>query len=406
MMTIAQGIAESSSCSSNERRLHGESVANSSDERSNSRNSLLALVTFSDDYNIHEFPPTPDEQPLRVDFQINLRNLLEVDEVSQLCSLEITLRMYWTDPRVTMVQPMGHGPTPQEYVTLNPRAAETFWIPDIFIDQAKELRVPTYYVRPSSIRVYNDSRIRFATRVNFDVACGMDFHKYPHDQQLCEIKFESFGYTNEQMKYVWLEGGIRVLSLIALVHAQATGVLVALKTLPSELSPGNNVNENISLPQFDFEVKLGDNYSTDYYDLAYPGVIMRVLLTRKMSFHLMQTYVPSFIFVTLAWLTVFIPPDQVPGRVTMTMTTLLTLTAMFAAVRSNVPRVSYVSYLDIWMFVCIVFVFSAIIHFIVVIALLRQGRKGWANHVEQGGTLMIPVAFLVFNLVYWSKLYE
>ena len=31
------------------------------------------------------------------------------------------------------------GPTGKslDYVTLNPRAAEKFWIPDIFIDQAK-----------------------------------------------------------------------------------------------------------------------------------------------------------------------------------------------------------------------------------------------------------------------------
>jgi hypothetical protein len=76
---------------------------------------------------------------------------------------------------------------------------------------------------------------------------------------------------------------------------------------------GNNINQNISLPQFDLEVRLGDDYATDYYDLAYPGVIMKIILRRKMSFHVMQTYIPSLIFVTLAWLTIFIPPDQVPG---------------------------------------------------------------------------------------------
>ena len=55
-------------------------------------------------------------------------------------------------------------------------------------------------------------------------------------------------------------------------------------------------------------------FFADYYDLAYPGVIMRILLTRKMSYHLMQTYVPSTIFVSLAWLSIFIPPEQVPGK--------------------------------------------------------------------------------------------
>ena len=62
--------------------------------------SLSRLVTFSPDYNVLEHPPTgdgEDDAPLAVGFQINLRNLLEVNEVSQICSLETTIRIYWED---------------------------------------------------------------------------------------------------------------------------------------------------------------------------------------------------------------------------------------------------------------------------------------------------------------------
>ena len=60
--------------------------------------SLSRLVSFSPDYNLLEHPPTQDDDtPLEVGFQINLRNLLEVNEVSQICSLETTIRIYWED---------------------------------------------------------------------------------------------------------------------------------------------------------------------------------------------------------------------------------------------------------------------------------------------------------------------
>jgi hypothetical protein len=52
----------------------------------------LKLVTFDAGYNIHEYPSPDSGQPLKVGFQINLRNVLEVNEVSQLCSLETTIR--------------------------------------------------------------------------------------------------------------------------------------------------------------------------------------------------------------------------------------------------------------------------------------------------------------------------
>ena len=90
------------------------------------------------------------------------------------------------------------------------------------------------------------------------------------------------------------------------------------------------------------------------------------------------------------------------GRATMTMTTLLTLTAMFGAVRSNVPRVSYVSLLDIWMVACIVFVFLVIIHFMIVISLLRYSKPKAAEKFEHFGIFAIPLLFIAFNCFYWS----
>ena len=78
---------------------------------------------------------------------------------------------------------------------------------------------------------------------------------------------------------------------------------------------------------------------------------------------------------------------------------------MFGSVRSNVPRVSYVSLLDVWMFMCIVFVFIVIIHFIIVISLLRGGYKRAANALETTGATFIPLLFLGFNGLYWPVLF-
>ena len=64
-----------------------------------------------------------------MDFQVNLRNVLEVNEVSQICTLETTIRMFWTDWRVKLKQ--SGLQSELSYVTLNPSAADMFWIPGI-----------------------------------------------------------------------------------------------------------------------------------------------------------------------------------------------------------------------------------------------------------------------------------
>ena len=69
----------------------------------------------------------------------------------------------------------------------------------------------------------------------------------------------------------------------------------------------------------------------------------------------------------MAWLSLFLPPEAIPGRVTMAMTTLLTLAAMFGSVSQNTPKVSYVSALDVWMCSCIVFVFICLLEYVIVL---------------------------------------
>jgi hypothetical protein len=91
----------------------------------------------------------------------------------------------------------------------------------------------------------------------------MDFHRFPVDEQYCEVKFESFGFTNKQVENLVL----RFENFRSFLHQ------IQLKWMDQSHS---NVNANISLAQFSFTVLLMDSYSTDYYDVQYPGLIMKV----------------------------------------------------------------------------------------------------------------------------------
>ena len=86
----------------------------------------------------------------------------------------------------------------------------------------------------------------------------------------------------------------------------------------------------------------------------------------------------STVFLTISWLALFLPSSSIAERLAIAMTILLTLTSMFASERSagtdvwrvatmlcrrSVPRVSYVTCLDIWMVFCIIFVFVELVEF-------------------------------------------
>ena len=91
----------------------------------------------------------------------------------------------------------------------------------------------------------------------------MDFHRFPVDEQYCEVKFESFGFTNKQVR-----------DFCAAIPSSLPSQ-IQLRWLDQYHS---NVNANITLSQFSFNVLLMDSYSTDYYDIQYPGLIMKVII--------------------------------------------------------------------------------------------------------------------------------
>ena len=88
----------------------------------------------------------------------------------------------------------------------------------------------------------------------------------------------------------------------------------------------------------------------------------------------------------------------------MGMTTLLTLIAMFGATRKDAPKVSYVSYLDVWMLACIIFVFGSMVEFIMVQRLLKASQRKKAERLECSMRVMLALVVVGFTVIYWIKL--
>ena len=79
-------------------------------------------IILQDGYSVHELPPTSSGQPLLVNFSVNLRNILGVNEKDQYISLETSLRMYWRDSRVKVNDSLMAAD--KEYVSLNPKVMQ------------------------------------------------------------------------------------------------------------------------------------------------------------------------------------------------------------------------------------------------------------------------------------------
>ncbi|CAK5077849.1 unnamed protein product [Meloidogyne enterolobii] len=77
-----------------------------------------------------------------------------------------------------------------------------------------------------------------------------------------------------------------------------------------------------------------------------------------MLHHIIQTYVPTSLIVVISWFNFWLDIDTAPARVTLSITTLLTIETQANAVKLALPEVSYMKAIDSWMGLCLAFVFG------------------------------------------------
>ena len=91
---------------------------------------------------------------------------------------------------------------------------------------------------------------------------------------------------------------------------------------------------------------------------------------------MIQLYVPSVLIVILSWVAFWISIDAIPARVTIGLLTVLTMTTQSTgAARMQLPRVSYIKAIDVWMSVCLLFVFASLLEFAVVNVFSRKETR-------------------------------
>ena len=105
---------------------------------------------------------------------------------------------------------------------------------------------------------------------------------------------------------------------------------------------------------------------------AFPCLEIRFVLRRDIGFFLIQVYIPSILIVILSWVAFWINIDAIPARVSLGLLTVLTMTTQSSGARSSLPRVSYIKAIDVWMSMCLIFVFVSLLEFAVVNVISRK----------------------------------
>ena len=97
-------------------------------------------------------------------------------------------------------------------------------------------------------------------------------------------------------------------------------------------------------------------------------------LTRRISSHLMNIYVPTSVLVMISWISFFIPTEIVPGRMALLVTIFLMLVNISNAAHSSGPAVAGFTAMDIWLVISMWFVALTLLEYACLLRMRYMNR--------------------------------
>ncbi|MGH0145287.1 UNVERIFIED_CONTAM: hypothetical protein FKN15_005034 [Acipenser sinensis] len=309
-----------------------------------------------------------------------------VTETTMDYRLNIFLRQQWNDPR------LAYSEYPDDSLDLDPSMLDSIWKPDLFFANEKGANFHDVTTDNKLLRIFKDGNVLYSIRLTLILSCPMDLKNFPMDVQTCAMQLESFGYTMNDLIFEWLdESPVQVADGLTLPqfilkdekelgyctkHYNTVGytmndlIFEWLDESPVQVADG------LTLPQFILKDEKELGYCTKHYNTGkFTCIEVKFHLERQMGYYLIQMYIPSLLIVILSWVSFWINMDAAPARVALGITTVLTMTTQSSGSRASLPKVSYVKAIDIWMAVCLLFVFAALLEYAGVNFVSRQHKE-------------------------------
>ncbi|KRY59176.1 Gamma-aminobutyric acid receptor subunit beta, partial [Trichinella britovi] len=243
-----------------------------------------------------------------VGITMHVSSISAVSEVEMDYTLDFYLRQNWMDPRLN-IKRLGA----KEELTVGWEYTKDIWVPDTFFPNEKKSYMHTATTHNSFLRIKGSGEVLTSQRLTVTASCPMLLHLFPLDSQECTLEIESYGYSDADIRLFWLKGFQSV--------------------------------------TFDAEIR------------KLPTLTCHLTFSRNLSFYWVQIYQPALMVVMISWVSFWISRESAPARVTLGIMTVLTMTTLMTTTNGQLPKVSYVKAVDIYLGFCYVMVFCALIEY-------------------------------------------
>ena len=356
------------------------------------------LLTLMDGYN----KKYPARGITTVSISLDIYDILDIKELEMAYKIYLKVEMIWYDSRILF----RNLKLKQENNQLSATEIKKIWTPELLFLNSEQGSIEAGqrnniaksefsgrgyvdiirkgksqknaleeldedYVYPGA-----ENPIRMENWMFVILDCKFHLEMYPFDNQVCPIKLVKPVNHDAEFVMQWSKSP----------HLHTTNLL---------------------------QYEVSNNLKYNNTNATQNEIIVYIKLHRKLSFHIFNTYVPSFCLMMIALFTLFIDKSHFEVTIMVALTSMLVVYTLHQSISANLPQTSYMKMIDIWLVSGLIVPFLIIAILVIMdymiqreskeVTEIRNEEKGRLNSENflKSMQIILPLTVGMFCVIYW-----
>ena len=310
--------------------------------------------------------PGADNGPTPVSIGVWMVDITAIDSAQQDFTAEVVIVLRWKDPRLAHTE-SGIARYPLEQV----------WHPRMAVVNETNSVSRKF---PELVEVEPDGRVSYRQRYAGAFSQALRLRSFPFDRQTFRIQFVAVRYRANEVQFVpdqdWVDNGLK----------QAAGIAPSI-TLP------------------DWTVESWNAKSLSYAlapGFEYSGYAFEFTASRNLEHYILKVILPLVLIVMMSWCVFWTEPTNSNTQFSIAVTSMLTLIAYRFAVDTQLPRLPYMTRLDVFFLISTLLVFFSLIEVLVTTVLDDNQQVERAKKIDRYCRVIFPIIFLIASIAIFA----
>jgi hypothetical protein len=306
--------------------------------------------------------PASGNGPTQVSVGIWIVDISKIDSAEQSFTAEVAVVLRWKDPRLAHA---GNGVVRYSLDQIwHPRA--------VIVNEGNSVSRKF----PDMAEVEADGRVIYRQRYAGAFTQPLRLRSFPFDRQTFRLQFVAVRYRPNEVQFVpdqdWIDNGLK----------QAGGIAPSI-TLPDWTI------ENWNTKSLSYALAPGFEYS---------GYAFEFTAVRDVQHYILKVILPLVLIVIMSWSGFWIDPVNANSQISVAVTSMLTLIAYRYAVDTQVPRLPYMTRLDVFFLISTLLVFFSLIEVLITTILDNNQQTARAKKIDRYCRVIVPVIFVIASI--------